>query len=75
VLHGKGDPKALLRGMYFWTWNTEEVLAMIEWMRETVNINFGVLMPGTGAAWFDDLQLEIDGKPYDASEVFDFEFE
>ena len=34
VLHGKGDPKALLRGMYFWTWQTEEVLAMVEWMRE-----------------------------------------
>lgn len=34
VLHGKGDPKTLLRGMYFWTWQTEEVLAMIEWMRE-----------------------------------------
>lgn len=34
VLHGTGDPKELLRGMYFWTWQTEEVLAMIEWMRE-----------------------------------------
>src|SRR5688500_3327506 len=34
VLGGKGDPKALLKGMYFWTWNTEEVLAMIEWMRQ-----------------------------------------
>ena len=34
VLHGKGDPKALLNGMYFWTWNTEEVLEMIEWMRQ-----------------------------------------
>ena len=34
VLHGKGDPKALLKGMYFWTWNTSEVLAMIEWMRQ-----------------------------------------
>jgi len=206
VLHGTGDPKALLQGMYFWTWNTEEVLAMIEWMRqfnaagkgriqftgfdmqtirvavgivdeflrkvdadyaadvravfqdasnlkpaqgsfgvatgtfpvaaaagrkitfsgaiktrdvdgyaglwwradgpkgslafdnmqerapngtsdwkryeivleiprETVNINFGVLMPGTGSAWFDDLRLEIDGKPYDASQLFDFDFE
>jgi erythromycin esterase-like protein len=206
VLHGTGDPKALLQGMYFWTWNTEEVLAMIEWMRqfnatgkghiqftgfdmqtirvavdvvgeflrkvdadyatavrtdfadasnlqpaqsgfgvatgtfpvsaaagrkitfsgaiktrevdgfaglwwradgpkgplafdnmqgrapngtsdwkryevvleiprETVNINFGVLMPGTGTAWFDDLRVEIDGKPYDATELFDFDFE
>jgi erythromycin esterase-like protein len=210
VLHGTGDPKALLKGMYFWTWNTEEVLAMIEWMRQfnasgkgrieftgfdmqtptvamqnvrdflatadaeyaktagtvytevaglrgsqgagafgvavgtfpvkaaaghkirfsgairtenlaggmaglwwradgpkneqlafdnmqtrgpsgttdwkryeivldvpasTVNINFGVLMPGTGSAWFDDLRIEIDGAPYDAAELFDLDFE
>jgi erythromycin esterase-like protein len=34
VLEGKGDPAQLLRGMYFWTWDTEEVLAMIRWMRE-----------------------------------------
>jgi erythromycin esterase-like protein len=33
VLHGTGVPAELLRGMYFWTWDTEEVLAMIEWMR------------------------------------------
>ena len=34
VLHGTGDPAELLRGLYFWTWNTEEVLDMIRWMRE-----------------------------------------
>jgi len=34
VLNGEGDPKLLLKGMYFWTWNTEEVLDMILWMRE-----------------------------------------
>jgi erythromycin esterase-like protein len=34
VLDGEGDPKQLLKGMYFWTWNTEEVLDMILWMRE-----------------------------------------
>jgi erythromycin esterase-like protein len=33
VLGGDGDPEALIRGMYFWTWTTEEVLAMVEWMR------------------------------------------
>src|SRR5436190_17031509 len=33
VLNGTGDPAELLRGMYFWTWNTEEVLDMIRWMR------------------------------------------
>jgi len=206
VLHGKGDPKALLQGMYFWTWNTQEVLGMIEWMRQfnasgkgriqftgfdmqtarvaieivdallgrvdadyaakvrpvyqaatdlrpaqagfgvatgtfpvkaaagrritfsgaikttdldgfaglwwradgptgvlafdnmqaravkgttdwkryeivldiprdTVNINFGVLMPGKGTAWFDDLRVELDGAPFDAATLFDFDFE
>ncbi|MBO9152092.1 erythromycin esterase family protein [Chitinophaga sp. GCM10012297] len=33
VLHGDGDPKKLLDTMYFWTWNTQEVLDMITWMR------------------------------------------
>jgi erythromycin esterase len=34
VLTGQGDPRELLRGMYFWTWDTQEVLDMILWMRE-----------------------------------------
>jgi len=34
VLNGKGDPVQLLQGMYFWTWDTKEVLEMIQWMRE-----------------------------------------
>jgi len=33
VRGGEGDPVALIRGMYFWTWRTEEVLALVEWMR------------------------------------------
>jgi len=33
VLTGRGDPAALLSGMYFWTWDTREVLDLIEWMR------------------------------------------
>ncbi len=34
VLNGTGDPAALIKGMYFWTWNTEEVLDMVQWMRK-----------------------------------------
>lgn len=34
VLNGTGDARTLLRGMYFWTWNTQEVLDMILWMRQ-----------------------------------------
>lgn len=33
VLYGKGDAKKVIAGMYFWTWNTTEVLKMVEWMR------------------------------------------
>lgn len=33
VLTGQGDPAALLKGLQFWTWNTQEVLDMILWMR------------------------------------------
>ncbi len=33
VRGGAGDPAELLSGLYFWTWNTESVLEMIEWMR------------------------------------------
>lgn len=210
VLHGRGDPRELISGMYFWTWDTKEVLEMVKWMREfnkagkgrveftgfdmqtpdvamgivldflkshdserhrdaqetygncvnapfrmgagsdafgvatgrfpveaakgkkvrfsgwiktqgvtgyaglwwradgekgvlafdnmqrqnvrgdtdwkryeisldvpdtVININFGVLMPGSGKAWFDDLSVEIDGKVYNPGEAFDFGFE
>ena len=33
VLTGEGDPVRLLAGLYFWTWNTQEVLDQILWMR------------------------------------------
>jgi erythromycin esterase len=33
VLTGKGDPATALKNLGFWTWNTEEVLEMIRWMR------------------------------------------
>ena len=33
VLTGEGDPEALVHGMNFWTWDTEEVLDLVRWMR------------------------------------------
>jgi erythromycin esterase len=33
VQTGVGDPAKLLSDLRFWTWNTTEVFAMIEWMR------------------------------------------
>lgn len=33
VRHGERDPEAALEGIYVWTWNTEEMLALVEWVR------------------------------------------
>jgi erythromycin esterase len=33
VLHGKGNALDAVAGMGFWTWNTEEVVALVEWVR------------------------------------------
>lgn len=30
---GQGDPRRLLAKLYFWVWNSEEVLALVEWLR------------------------------------------
>ncbi len=34
VLSGAGDSREAVKGQGFWTWNTEEVLALVEWMRD-----------------------------------------
>ena len=34
VRFGEGDPAQAIGAMGFWTWNTEEVLEMVLWMRE-----------------------------------------
>ncbi|HEV3021471.1 MAG TPA: erythromycin esterase family protein, partial [Pirellulales bacterium] len=42
---------------------------------ETTNINFGVLMPGKGTAWFDGLEVLLDEEPFEAPDGFDLDFE
>ncbi|HHW25826.1 MAG TPA: erythromycin esterase family protein [Firmicutes bacterium] len=34
VLYGKGDRSTALASQGFWTWDTEEVSSMVDWMRE-----------------------------------------
>jgi erythromycin esterase len=34
VVHGEGDLREALDSIYFWTWNVESVLALVEWLRE-----------------------------------------
>src|SRR6185295_13105712 len=39
------------------------------------DIKFGLLMPGRGTAWFDDLAIEVDGRRYADASLFDLGFE
>jgi erythromycin esterase len=34
IVHGEGDALEALAGIQFWTWRTESVLALVEWLRE-----------------------------------------
>lgn len=44
VLNGNGDAATALAGQHFWTWNTDEVLDMIVWMRN-YNLRRGAKPP------------------------------
>ncbi len=33
ILRGEGNPKKLIEGMYFWTWQTSEMLDLVNWMK------------------------------------------
>ncbi len=50
VTRGEGDPAKLLSDLYFWTWNTQEVLDLVKWMRE-YNVRVGA--PKLRFAGFD----------------------
>ncbi|SHL91584.1 erythromycin esterase [Chryseobacterium contaminans] len=34
IQEGKGNPKDILKGMYFWLWQTEETLTFVEWLKK-----------------------------------------
>jgi hypothetical protein len=60
-----------ITGTTDWTRYTIELPAAAD----ATNINFGAILPGDGTAWFDDLTVELDGKPYVNTGAFDLDFE
>lgn len=74
VLTGRGDPKALLDGMYFWTWNTQEVLDMVQWMRaynasgkgRIQFTGFDMQTPDTAAAIARRTLIRVDSAAVDS---------
>jgi erythromycin esterase len=57
VRTGKGDPAALLSGLYFWVSNTDETLQMIQWMRR-----YNAAGGNVGFYGFD---MQFPGMPID----------
>ena len=52
ILNNQGNPKEILKGMYFWIWQTQETLKFIEWMKE-YNQNHN------SKAYFDGFDLQF----------------
>jgi len=77
IVNGNGDPKKLIMGMQFWTWDTKEVLAMVEWMREynkksDKKIKFtGFDMQLKPSSYKDDITNRLDkaGKENKSQEI------
>ena len=53
-------------------WQRFEIVMTVP--SDVTNINFGVLMPGRGRAWFDGLEILLDGEPF-VDPSFDLDFE
>lgn len=51
ILNNQGNPKEILKGMYFWMWQTQEMLNFIEWTKE-YNQNHN------SKAYFDGFDLQ-----------------
>ncbi len=65
VLTGVGDPKVLLSRLYFWTWNTQEVLDMIEWMRQ-----WNAKAPPSQRVQFLGFDMQFPGEAMDSVQSF-----
>ncbi|GJG86794.1 hypothetical protein tb265_19750 [Gemmatimonadetes bacterium T265] len=65
VRTGQGDPAVLLSNLYFWTWNTQEVLDLIRWMR---TYNAGV-SPDRQVRFFG-FDMQFPGAAIDSAAAF-----
>ena len=74
VLYGEGNAREALKGIYFWTWNTQEVLDMIEWMRDfnasgkgkMQFLGFDMQFPDSAMKFVERFVAEIDPEFIDS---------
>jgi erythromycin esterase len=65
VLNGTGDPRVLLSRLYFWTWNTQEVLDMIQWMRQ-----WNASAPASQKVQFLGMDMDFGGATMDSVRTY-----
>lgn len=65
VLTGEGDPVRLLSRLYFWTWNTQEVLDMVMWMRQ-----WNTTAPASQRVQFRGFDMQYPGASMDSVRTF-----
>jgi len=65
VLNGEGDPKVLLSRLYFWTWNTQEVLDMIHWMQQ-----WNASVQPSRRVQFLGFDMQFPGEAMDSVQAF-----
>lgn len=58
VLHGKGSKEEALTSQGFWTWDTEEILDMIEWIRQ-----YNLTVPPKQQVKFYGVDVQIPEDP------------
>jgi erythromycin esterase len=65
VRTGIGDPAVALSNLYFWTWNTQEVLDMIAWMRA-----YNQTVPAARQVRFFGFDMQSPGTAIDTVVAF-----
>jgi erythromycin esterase len=65
VLGGQGNAASLLSRLYFWTWRTQEVLDLIEWMRA-----YNATVPEAKRVQFVGFDIQSLAAPMDTVNAF-----
>jgi len=65
VLTGKGNPNVLLSNLYFWTWRTQEVVDLVQWMRQ-----WNATAPPAQRVQFVGFDMQYPGAAMDTVAAF-----
>jgi erythromycin esterase len=65
VRHRRGDPNTLLRGLYEWPWNTQEMIDLVQWIR-----NYNLPLPPEKQVGFYGFDMQSNAVAIDSVNAF-----